>query len=383
MFSERFQKHLEAQSKIFADKTTKMRSNEALKQRKQSIFDDLPCANGGHSASCTPVLPPCLSFALPHFTFLECHFTFSGVPALKVFSCAGETWEFWLLSRRKTSGFRSVSETQPSEKSTEKHHGSIVSGIPEAFEHLPKPGDAWLLLKNGSKCCTNASHNVRVATRKLRICRSHLDHHECVLFSLDCSMSWSECSSYSLRCTNVSQRDRKMQQRNGGKCCLQTSLAARNAVLKFFGNHEMVHWSFALQTVCLTHTRKRKTSDDGMQVAISKVLRERSRLPLWALCWASLSKACSCQSPQREEKTDFEASSPSPPSVHAIDAKSTNFGHFASTISFPEAKGNQITEVQGKCCPTRPWTRKMVKKPVPKKGGPETRQPPKIYIPSL
>ena len=93
MFSERFQKHLEAQSKIFADKTTKMRSNEALKQRKQSIFDDLPCANGGHSASCAPVLPPCLSFALPHFTFWECHFTFSGVPALKVFTCAGETWE--------------------------------------------------------------------------------------------------------------------------------------------------------------------------------------------------------------------------------------------------------------------------------------------------
>ena len=61
---------------------------------------------------------------------------------------------------------------------------------------------------------------------------------------------------------------------------MQTSLAARNAVLKFFGNHE--HGALILCTSnSLSHThKKRKTSDDGMQVAISKVLRERSRLPL-------------------------------------------------------------------------------------------------------
>ena len=49
------------------------------------------------------------------------------------FSSAQEKPErFCLPNRRKTSGFGSVSGTQPSEKSTEKHHGSIVNGIPKA-----------------------------------------------------------------------------------------------------------------------------------------------------------------------------------------------------------------------------------------------------------
>ena len=40
---------------------------------------------------------------------------------------------FLLLNRRKTSGFRSVSGTQPSEKSTEKHLESIRNGISKAL----------------------------------------------------------------------------------------------------------------------------------------------------------------------------------------------------------------------------------------------------------
>ena len=78
----------------------------------------------------------------------------------------------------------------------------------------------------------------------------------------------------------MSLKDIEMQQRNGGKCCLQTNLAARNAMFKVFGNHE--HGSLILCTSNrLSHTHKeKKASDDGMQVAISKVLRERSRLPL-------------------------------------------------------------------------------------------------------
>ena len=55
----------------------------------------------------------------------------------------------------------------------------------------------------------------------------------------------------------MSLKDRKMQQRNGGKCCLQTSLAARNAVLKFFGDHE--HGALILCTSnSLSHTHKEK-----------------------------------------------------------------------------------------------------------------------------
>ena len=56
---------------------------------------------------------------------------------------------FCLLNRRKTSGFKGVSGTQPSEKSTTKHHGSIVNGISKAFEHLPRPENSPVLLKKG------------------------------------------------------------------------------------------------------------------------------------------------------------------------------------------------------------------------------------------
>ena len=129
------------------------------------------------------------------------------------------------------------------------------------------------------------------------------------------------------------------------------------------------HRSSCILKQSLSRMGKERSQTMGMQVAISPVLPERAQLPPWALCWASLCKPCSYQSPQHEEKIDFEASSPSPPSVHAIDAKSSNSGDFASIISFPETKGNQITEVQEKCCSTTPWTRKMVKKPAPEKGG--------------
>ena len=54
---------------------------------------------------------------------------------------------FLLLHRRKTSGFRSVSGTQPSEKSTEKHLESIRNGISKAFDHLPKPRNSSVMLK--------------------------------------------------------------------------------------------------------------------------------------------------------------------------------------------------------------------------------------------
>ena len=165
MFSERFQKHLEAQSKIFADKTTKWGPTKPWNSENRAFSKT-------SLAQMVAILPPAHPFYLHVWAlhsrilpfgsvispFQECqHSKFSPVQE--------KPERFWLLNRRKTSGFRSVSETQPSEKSTEKHHGSIISGIPEAFEHLPKPGDAWLLLKNGSKCCTNASHDVRVATR--------------------------------------------------------------------------------------------------------------------------------------------------------------------------------------------------------------------------
>ena len=100
MFSERFQKHLEAQSKIFADKTTKMRSNEALKQRKQSIFDDLPCANGGHSATrFTSMFELCT----PAFYLL-------GV-SLYLFRIAST--QSFLLCRRNLRGFGSCTGGKP------------------------------------------------------------------------------------------------------------------------------------------------------------------------------------------------------------------------------------------------------------------------------
>ena len=71
---------------------------------------------------------------------------------------------FFLLNRRKTSGFRGVSGTQPSAKSTTKHHESIVNGVSEAFEHLPRPGNASVLLKKGSKCSMDLPHDVTVTT---------------------------------------------------------------------------------------------------------------------------------------------------------------------------------------------------------------------------
>ena len=106
-----------------------------------------------------------------------------------------------------------------------------------------------------------------------------------------------------------------------------------------------------------------------MQVAISTVLPDVLDCHFERFSEHHYQRPALSQSPQCEEKTHFEPSSPSPPSVHAIDAKSNNFGHFAFTISFPEAKGNQITEIQEKCCPTRPRTRKMLKNRSQKRGG--------------
>ena len=39
---------------------------------------------------------------------------------------------FWLLNRRKTSGFRSVAGTQPQEKRTKQHFGTIMVGVFDA-----------------------------------------------------------------------------------------------------------------------------------------------------------------------------------------------------------------------------------------------------------
>ena len=143
MFSERCQKHLEAQSKIFADKNNKNEVQRSPQTTKTEHFRRPPLRKWW---------PFCLLRTRFNSMFELCHsriwplgsviLPFQKWQHLKVSPVQEKPERFWLLHRGKTSGFRSVSETEPSEKSTEKHHGSIVSGILEAFEHLPKPGDA-------------------------------------------------------------------------------------------------------------------------------------------------------------------------------------------------------------------------------------------------
>ena len=54
----------------------------------------------------------------------------------------------------------------------------------------------------------------------------------------------------------MSVKQEKMQKQNG-KSCLQTSLAATNGHCKLFDNHDIVHSSLHLQTVSLTHGQRK------------------------------------------------------------------------------------------------------------------------------
>ena len=102
--------------------------------------------------------------------------------------------KFSCLFRRNLGGFDSW--TGGKLRFQEKHHGNIASGICKASEHIPRPGNALVLLKKGSKCCTNAPHEIAVSTRELRIRRPHLDHHECTLFRVRSHWRWSESSLF-------------------------------------------------------------------------------------------------------------------------------------------------------------------------------------------
>ena len=380
VFSKRFQQHLEAKRMIFRDETAKMSSRKAFKQWKESIFEDLPCANGGNLSPEHPFYLHGWAFKLlilPFWSvispFQECqHWKFSPVQE--------KPERFWILNRRETSGFRSVSGTQPSQKSTEKHHGSIVNGIPRPLntsQSLEMHQWCWKRAPNAAQMLLTTSE---WPPESSRICRPHLDHHECILFSVHAQ--WVDLNVYHA-CWGawVSQTTENAAANwwqvlfADEPCSKEWPFSSCLAIVS------MVHWSPCILKQSLTYG-KRKASDDGMQVAISEVLHERSIATLSALL-SIIVKDTLFSEPTTWGEDWFWDFFPFPTLGPCNWCLKAAILAICIHLQFPRGKRQSNHRSPRKCCLTTPWTRKMVKKPPPKKGGPETRQPLKFIYLSL